>query len=181
MKKKTDVLRSNMAVNVIGGLILLMLLFGVIVCVIGKRCIVSAFKNEYSTVTYHMADAATVAVNGDHIDRYLAGEEQDEYASSKQRLDRLCLRLNVSLIYVIQVDRSDYGSFVSVFNSVNNRVDDSGYTEWELGYRRDTTNDEYRQKYRALYEQGAAYETVFRLHPGDGAHPHITTLVPVKD
>ena len=179
--KKLDAIRSNMAMNVIGGLITLMLVFGVIVCVIGNSSIVSAFKQEYSTVTFHMADAVTVAVNGDHIEQYLAGEEQEEYAVTKRRLDSLSRKLNVSLIYVIQVDQSDYGSFVSVFNSINNSVDDSKYTEWELGYRRNTTNEEYRQKYKALYEQQSAYETVFRLHPGDGAHPHITTLVPVKN
>jgi sigma-B regulation protein RsbU (phosphoserine phosphatase) len=60
-------------------------------------------------------------------------------------------------------------------------VDDTSYTEWEAGYKRNTTNDEYRQKYRAIYEQRVPYETVFRLRPTDGQHPHITTLVPVKN
>ena len=178
---KLQKMRSNMSVNVIGGIIALLLLFGIIVCIIGSCCIVKAFKNEYAAVTYHMADAAAVFVNGDHIDSYLAGEEQEEYDITKQLLDISCQKLNVSLIYVIQVDRSDYGRFVSIFNPVNNSVDDSDYTEWELGYSRDTTNDEYRQKYRAIYEQEAAYETVFRLHTTDGQHPHITTLVPVKN
>ena len=174
-------LRSDMSVNVIGGLILLVLLFGIIVCIIGYRSFVDAFMNEYSSVTYHMADSAAAFVNGDHIDEYLAGEEKDEYALIKHRLDVHCRRLNVSLIYVIKVDTSDYGRFVSVFNSVNNEVDNSSYTEWEIGHKRNTTNDEYRKKYRAIYEQGSAYETIFRLRPADGAHPHMTTLVPVKD
>ena len=173
--------RSNMSMNVIGGLVALLLLFGALVCVIGNYCIISAFKNEYATVTYHMAEAAAVLVNGDNIDRYLAGEEQEEYAVCKRRLDTMCQKLNVSLIYVIQVDRSDYGRFVSIFNPVNNAVDDSHYTEWELGYKRNTTNDEYRETYRSIYEQKAAYGTVFRLHTTDGQHPHITTLVPVKN
>lgn len=174
-------IRSNMSMNVIGGLVALLLLFGSLVCAIGNSCIVSAFKNEYATVTHHMADAAAVLVNGDHIDAYLAGDEQEEYAVSKRRLDVMCRKLNVSLIYVIKVDRSDYGRFVSIFNPVNNSVDDSSYSEWELGYRRDTTNDEYRENYRAIYEQEAAYGTVFRLRTTDGQHPHITTLVPVKN
>ena len=179
--KKFQAIRANMSMNVIGGLVAFLLLFGALVCIIGNYCIVSAFKSEYATVTYHMADAAAVLVNGDHIGQYLAGEEQEEYAVSKRRLDTMCQKLNVSLIYVIQVDRSDYGRFVSIFNPVNNTVDDSRYTEWELGYRRDTTNDEYRENYRAIYEQEAAYGTVFRLHTTDGQHPHITTLVPVKN
>ena len=173
--------RSSMSVNVIGSLVGLLLLFGLIVCVIGNRCFAAAFKNEYSTVTYHMADMAAGFVNGDHLDLYLMGEEQEEYAVAKRRLDICCKKLNVPLIYVIKVDRSDYGRFVSIFNSVNNSVDDTSYVEWELGHKRDTTNEEYRQKYRAIYEQEAEYETVFRLHTTDGQHPHITTLVPVKN
>nr|MCR4708596.1 SpoIIE family protein phosphatase [Clostridiales bacterium] len=173
--------RSNMSMNVIGGLVSLLLLFGVFVSIIGNHSFTSAFKNEYASVTHYMADSVAVYVNGSHIDRYLAGEEQEEYELTKQQLDTGCHTLNVSLIYVIQVDRSDYGRFVSVFNVVNNSVDDSAYTPWELGYRRDTSTDEYRQKYRAVYEQGAPFETVFRMHPTDGQHPHITTMVPVKN
>ena len=174
-------LRSDMSVSVIGGLVGLILLFGLAVVYIGNNCFVSAFKNEYATVTYHMADSVTSYVDGDLIDDYLAGEETWEYIVTKNDLDVSCRKLNVSLIYVIAVDRSDYGRFVSVFNSVNNSVDDSSYTEWELGHKRDTTNDEYRQKYQALYEKRSDYETVFRLQTNDGSHPHITTLVPVKD
>ena len=174
-------LRSSMSMNVIGGLIGLMLLFGLIVCIIGNACLVSAFKNEYATVTYHMADSAAVFVKGDHIDKYLSGKEIDEYATTKRQLDLTSVKLNVSLIYVIKVDTSDYGRFISVFNCVNNSVDNTNYTAWKLGFQRETTNDEYREKYRALYEHQSEYETVFRMHPSDGSHPHITTLVPIEN
>ena len=174
-------LRSSMAVNIIGAIVLLLMLFGMIVSILGYVSFTNAFKKEYSTTTYHMADTAATLVNGDHLDEYLAGEETEEYQQTRQYLDSYCHTISVSLIYVIQVDRSDYGRFVSIFNPVNNAVDNSEYTEWELGYRRDTTNEEYRQKYRAIYEQITPYETVYRSKTTDGQHPHITTLVPVKN
>lgn len=166
--------------NIIGGIVLLLLVFGVIVCMIGNSCFVGAFKEEYSTVTYHMADSAATFVNGDHLSAYLQGGEAEEYKETAGKLDVCCHKLNVSLIYVIQVDTSDYGRFVSIFNLVNNEVDNSHYTPWELGYQRDTSTDEYRQKYKAIYENGSPYETVFRMQTTDGQHPHITTLVPVN-
>ena len=89
--------------------------------------------------------------------------------------------MHVSLVYVIKVDQSDYGSFVSVFNAVDNSVDDTSYTEWEFGHERETTNDEYRRKYKALYEENSPYETIYRTKALNGLHPHITTLVPVKN
>ena len=179
--KIIEKIRSNMKANVIGGLVSMILLFAVVVCVIGYNNFTDAFKVEYTSVTHHMADSAAAIVNGDHIDQYLAGEEQEEYNAAKSRMDTTCQRMNVSLIYVIKVDKNDYGSFESVFNSVNNSVDNSEYTEWEVGHKRDTTNEEYRDKYEAIYEQRSDCETVFRTDPGDGSHPHMTTMVPVKN
>ena len=174
-------LRSNMSINVTGAIVSLLLVFGIIVCLIGANSIISAFKEEYSTVTYHMADSAAAFVNGDNIDRYLAGEELDEYEATKESLTSMCQNLKVSLIYVIQVDRNDYRKFKSVFNTVNNAVDDSQYQEWHVGHERDTTNDEYIEKYTNIIERGSTYETVFRTHTDDGSYPHMTTIVPVKD
>ncbi|MBQ6575500.1 MAG: SpoIIE family protein phosphatase, partial [Lachnospiraceae bacterium] len=181
IKQKTYRLRRSMAINIIGAIIALFVVFALMTGIIGLWSFTNAFKTEYSTSTYHMADTATTLVNGDHLDDYMAGGEVEEYEQTKTYLDMYCDRIHVSLIYIILVDQSDYGRFVSVFNAVNNEVDDTAYTAWELGHKRDTTNDEYRQKYKAIYDQEAPYETVYRTKTTDGQHPHITTLVPVKD
>ncbi|MBO4412096.1 MAG: SpoIIE family protein phosphatase [Lachnospiraceae bacterium] len=172
--------RSSMAINVIGAVMTLLILFGFVISLVGYISFYNAFREEYSTTTYHMADTAATIVNGNYLNDYLAGERTEEYIQTKIKLDSYCTKMNVSLVYVIIVDQSDYGRFVSVFNAVNNSVDNSSYTPWELGYKRNTTNDEYRAKYKAIYNKEAMYETVFRTHTTDGQHPHITTLVPVK-
>ncbi len=171
--------RSSLAVNIIGAIVILLAVFGIIVSTAGYLSFSRAFKKEYAVSTYHMADTATTLINGDHLNDYLAGLEAEEYRQTAADLDTYCKKMSVSLIYVILVERRDYGSFVSVFNPVDNTVDDTEYTEWELGHRRDTTNEEYQQKYRAIYEKKAPYETVYRIKTTDGQHPHITTLVPV--
>ncbi len=172
---------SKMALHIIGGVIILLIIFGITVGTIGFVSFSNTLKDEYAVTTYHMADTATTLINGDHLDDYLEGREKEEYQRTKVYLDTYCQRISVSLIYIIQVDRSDYGRFVSVFNAVDNTVDNSSYTAWELGHERDTTNEEYAGKYRAIYEKEAPYETVYRSNPTDGQHPHITTLVPVKN
>lgn len=171
---------SGLAFHIIGAIVALLIVFGAIVSTIGYFSFTNAFKKEYATSTYHMADTATALVNGDRLEAYLTGEASDEYEKTRANLDIYCNRMSVSLIYVILVDTSDYGRFVSVFNSVNNTVDNSSYTAWELGHKRDTTNEEYREKYRMMYEQTAPFETVYRIKTTDGQHPHITTMVPVK-
>ena len=172
---------SGMEANIIGAIVMLLVVFGIIVCTLGLVSFSNVFKEKTATTTYHMADTATALINGDDLDAYLAGGKTADYQITKQNLQEYCVRMHVSLIYLIKVDTSDYGRFVSIFNPVDNSVDDTEYTEWELGHKRDTTNDEYRQKYKAIYENGSPYETVFRVKTTDGQHPHITTMVPVKD
>ena len=66
-----------------------------------------------------MAQTATLLVKADNIDTYLAeGGTSDEYLQSQKNLDKYCLKMDVSLVYVIKVDTSDYGRFTSIFNSV---------------------------------------------------------------
>ena len=178
--KRIKQLRTSMAFNIIGAIVLVLAFFGSLVSIFGYVSFTRAFKEEYAVTTYHMADTAASLVKGDDLEAYLAREKTDDYLWTRKYLDDYCKKISVSLIYVIVVDRSDYGRFVSVFNSVDNSVDDTSYTPWELGHKRDTTNDEYRRKYQAIYEESAPYETLYRIKTTDGQHPHITTLVPVK-
>ena len=60
-------------------------------------------------------------------------------------------------------------------------MDDSNYVPWEIGHKRETTNEEYRKNYEALYAKEKEYATIYRLRPGQGLKPHITTIVPVTN
>lgn len=173
--------RSSMAFNIIGAIVLILTVFAAVAGSIGFVSFTEAFKKEYSVTTYHIADTATTLVNGDHIDEYLEGGFTEEYLQTRRYLYGYCKRMAVSIVYVIKVDQSDYNHFTSVFNLINNDVDDTNYTPWELGYRRATTNDEYKQKYKALYNKESEYETIYRIRTTDGQNSHVTTLVPVKD
>ena len=172
---------SSMAFRLIGSIVLLLAVFGIVVSSLGFLIFTNSIVEEYTGSTYRMADTATALVNGNHLDAYLAGEETAEYEQTRGWLDSYCRSMGVSLIYVIRVDRNDYGSFVSVFNAVNNSVDNTAYTEWECGYRRNATNEEYSAKYRALYEKESVHETIFRRSTSGNLHPHITSMVPVKN
>ena len=181
MLEKYRKLSSNMTFNVTAAIVLLLTVFGIIVGAIGIFSFTVSFRKENSTISYHMANTAATLVNGDHIKEYLRGEQTEEYNRTKRIMDAYCKNMNVSLVYVIDVDESDYGRFVSVYNSVNNSVDNSEYEEWEIGHERDTTNEKYRRAYKALYEDQSEYETIYRLNPGKGVHPHITTIVPIRN
>ena len=90
----------------------------------------------------------------------------------------MCQEQNATLIYAISVDTSDYNSFLSVFNTVN---ESSSYTPWEVGYQRNTTNEEYRQIYIDIYEHGLEKASIARTSNLGGKEPNITVLIPIKN
>ena len=177
--KPINKFRSSFAVNITVSMVILLLVFGLIVSVIGYISFTQSFKSEYADTTYHRADTSTTLVNGDEIDSYLQnGGDSESYRQTERYLDSYCQKMDVTLIYVIKVDSSDYGSFTSVFNAVR---EGSDYTPWEIGHQQDTTNEEYANTYRDLYEGKIDYGTVYRTSDLRGKLPHITTLVPVKN
>ena len=172
---------KSLSFNAICMIVIMLIMLSSLLTIIGVENFSRSFKREYAQTTYYMARTAADLVNGDHLEQYLAGEETGEYEEVCRDVQSFCDNISVSMIYVIMVDRSDYGRFVCVVDSICNEVDNTNYTQWELGYKRDTTNDEYREKYRRVYEQESPYETVYRIKVNDGQHPHVTTIVPVKN
>ncbi len=170
---------SRLSFRIICGTVSLLILFGMVQSFVGYKLFTQSLTNEYNEAAFRTAETAAVLVDGRYVDNYLeTGGKTDTYATAHERLDTLCQKQDVTLIYVIKPDTDDYGEFSSVINVVNRN---SGYEEWPVGYRRETTNDEYRQIYRDIYENGLERGTVLRTTDLKGREPHITSLVPVKD
>ena len=139
----------------------------------------NSFTNEYNDSAFRTAETAATLVNGDNIKEYLDTQgDSDEYRQMAYRLDLLCQKQNVTLIYVIAVDQSDYGRFTTVISASN---ENSEYDPWTIGYKRETTNDEYRAIYRNIYENGLERGSLVRTSNLRGYEPHITSLIPVKN
>ena len=169
--------RKSLAFNIIGSLVLILLIFSCIVSAIGYITFSNSLENQYSEYTKNVAFSAATLVNADDIDKYLAdGGEDDEYKLSHSRMNVLCKKMDVSVIYVIKLS-DDLNSYLSVFNCVNeNKVN---YTPWEVGHK-ENTNDEYKQIYKQFYAGTLDYAKVLRTKNLNGALPHITTAIALK-
>lgn len=177
--KKRKKIASSLGFRIIGGIICLLLAYNLIVQTIGYIQFTESLTNEYNDSAFRTAETAVTLVNGDKIEEYLQTHgDSEEYRDRLNRMDILCDKQNVTMIYAIAVDTSDYGRFVNIYNSVDKN---SSYTRWEIGYQRDTTNEEYAQVYRDIYENGLERGVVLRTRNLRGKEPHITSLVPVKD
>lgn len=168
---------SSLAFRMICGTVFLLVVFSIISSTIGYVLFTDSLTKEYNDAAFRTAETASALVDGDQIEEYLrTGGDSEGYKDRLQRMDILCQKQNVTLIYVIDVDQSDYGRFTCVFNAVHK---DSSYSPWEIGYIRDTTNDEYRKIYKEIYEGGLKQGTVVRKSDLRGKEAHITSLVPI--
>ncbi len=170
---------NRLSFRIIYGTVSVLLLFGIIQSFVGYSLFTQSLTNEYNESAFRTAETAAVLVDGNQVDDYLTSLGQSEqYRVAHERLDIFCQKQDVTLIYVIKPDTDDYGEFTSVINVCNRNSD---YDEWEVGYRRETTNDEYREVYRQIYEEGLERGTVLRTKNLNSKEAHITSLVPVKN
>ena len=172
-------LRQSVAFKSISGIVLLLLVFSVIISVIGNRGFTEALLDQYSDNAFHTARIAGVVVDGDRVGEYWqSGGKTEDYEAVRKSLSRLCDSSNATFVYVIEPDRTDYAHIRFLFSTINRN---SHYSLYDFGYLRETTNDEYREKYRALYEGEATQELVVRDKGYIETDSHITAMIPLKN
>lgn len=177
--EKIRKITSKLSFRIIGGAIGLLAVLTCIAGFIGYTRFTESLTREYTDSAFRTAYTASKIVDGNKIEEYLETKgDSEEYRRKWTNLNILCQEQNATLIYAIAVDTSDYNSFESVFNTVN---ENSSYTPWEVGYRRNTTNEEYRRIYIDIYENGLEKGYIARTSNLGGKEPHITVLIPVKD
>ena len=170
---------SSIAFISINGTVLLLVVFSVIICILGFQGFSEALYQQYQDDAFHIADAAATEVDPDRMDAYAeSGGETEEYKAVWGQLDKLCNAYGVTFIYVIQPDLTDYGHIKFLFSTINH---DSPYSVYEFGYLRETTNDDYKTKYKRLYDGESDRELVIRDKGYIETDPHITAMVPLRD
>ncbi len=170
---------ESIALKSLSGIVVLLVVFSAIVCVIGYRGFTRELMAQYAEGAFLTADTAALYVDPDKLDEYEASEgDSEEYRKTWLSLDQLCNSSGATFIYVIRPDRTDYAHITFLFSTVSRQAP---YTRYGFGFVRETTNDEYREKYRALYEGNARRELVIRDDGNIETDRHITAMIPLKD
>ena len=174
MKKVTQ----RVVFKCIMGIIIPLILLSLIVAFFGYHSFTDGMMELYETGAIQIAQTAVLEVDADRLDIFAASEgATEEYLDTLNRLDRLCNSSGATFIYVIRPDLTDYGHITFLFSTMNQN---SSYSRYDFGYYRETTNDEYRVKYRQLYEGGSASEIVIRDRGYIETNAHITAMVPLR-
>ena len=161
------------------GIVLLLTAFSLVVGVIGFNSFTYALLDTYSDDAFYTADTAVTCIDIDRMDAYAeSGGKTDEYKEAWNKMETLCNTSGVTFIYVIRPDLTDYKHITFLFSTINYNTD---YSCYEFGYVRETTNDEYREKYKRLYSGESERELVIRDKGYIETDPHITAMIPLKD
>jgi sigma-B regulation protein RsbU (phosphoserine phosphatase) len=170
-------LREHITYKSILVIVVLMLIFAVVIGLIGYQGFTSALLEQHADGAFLTARTAAHIVDANRIDEYLqSGGETEEYQAAYDTMDRLCNTSGSTFIYVILPDRSDYNHITFLFSTENR---DRHYSLYDFGYVRETTNDDYREKYRAICEEGSDREVVIRDKGYIETDPHITMMIPL--
>lgn len=156
----------------------MLLLFSAIVLTLGYKGFTDQILEQYADGAFQTAQSAAKIVDADRIEAYSqSGGTGEEYQQVWEKLDYLCNESGSTFIYVILPDRSDYAHITFIFSTINH---DTDYSVYDFGYVRETTNDEYKEKYAALYDLEADQELVVRDRGYIETDPHITAMVGLK-
>ena len=172
-------IKESIVLKSIFGIVVMLVIFSVSVSIIGYKGFTDALLKQYNDGALLIAKTAAMGVDADKTDSYLnSGGKTEEYKKVWDSLNQLCNSSNSTFIYVIQPDLTDYAHITFMFSTINQN---SSYKVYEFGYVRETTNEEYRQKYKALYENTSTQEIVIRDKGYIETDTHITAMLPLKD
>ena len=170
--------RKSIAFRSIFGIVVLLAVFAGFVGYIGYDGFHDSLLEQYEEGALLTASTAADIIDGEDLYRYIESEGRSgDYIEALNELQALCNSSGSAFIYVIQPDQTDYGHIKFIFSVSNYEMD---FVPYEFGYIRETTNDEYREKYRSLYEQRTFSEFVVRDKGDIETDPHITALIPLR-
>lgn len=178
LKSAHAAVKSNIAVIIILGIVIMLAVFGIMAQLLGYVQFSDQFTREYTENAFRIARAAESFVNADRLDDYLDTKGNDSsYNDTYSELTNLCNKVNATFIYVIQPDEN-YENITFIFNAVN---ENTNYEPYAVGYVRETTNDDYKEKYRLLYEGLSNEEVVVRDKGFIETDSHITAMLPLRN
>ncbi|MBQ3462032.1 MAG: SpoIIE family protein phosphatase [Clostridia bacterium] len=169
--------RGNLAVSIISGIVVVFIIVIWIAGWIGYSSFTDVLLEQYSESAYLTANTATQLVDGSKLKQYIdEGGENPEYQRSLKAIGKLCNTQNATFIYVVIPD-ADYSHVTHIYNTAN---ENNNFELYEIGTVKETTNDDYKEAYRRIFEGKDKRATVIRDTGIIDSGSHITELVPIE-
>ncbi len=168
-----------MIVKTIVTVVILLAVYAIIVSLLGYKEVTDALLDQYAENAFRTAKIAAHFIDPDEITLYEeSGGEGEEYETVFRRLTQVCNTSGSTFVYVIEPDHTDYKHITFLFSTMNQKMH---YDQYEFGYVRETTNEEYEEKYRRICEEGSTQELLIRDSGYIETEAHITAMIPLTD
>ncbi|MCR5836939.1 MAG: SpoIIE family protein phosphatase [Lachnospiraceae bacterium] len=172
-------IRHKIVFKSLAGIVFLLIFFSIVVGSIGYKRFTEVLSKQYEDVAFHIAETAALDLNADLFDTYIENKgTSSDYKETWDRMNKLCNSEGATFIYVIQPDLNDYKHITFLFSTVN---ENSKFSPYEFGFVKETTNEEYRRKYKKMYEGNLEKSLVIRDSGYIESEAHITAMIPIKD
>ncbi len=162
----------------LSGVVVLLVVFSVTVSLLGYHGFTEAMLKEYSESAFQAAKMVDFVIEMDFLADNYKDFDKEFFESAQEDVSWLCNLTGMRFIYIIKPDLNDYGHITFLVSTVNFNSD---FEPYEYGHVEETTNDEYRKKYRNLFEEKSQKEFVVRDTGYIKSDPHITAMIPLKD
>jgi hypothetical protein len=103
-------LGRSIAFKSISGIVFLLVLFTGMISRVGYRGFADEIFRQYTDEAFRIADAAAKDVDADLMEDFVSSRGATaDYQEAWDALDKLCNATDMTFIYVIQPDQTDYG------------------------------------------------------------------------
>ena len=158
-------------------IVIILAVFASVIGFIGYSSFETAMLEQYTDGAFRVAETAALDIDADRMDEYEASNGKGIfYQAAWRKLDTLCNSSGSTFIYVIRPDRTDYAHIIFLFSTIRHG---SPYSVYPFRYVRETTNEEYKVKYRKLYDGLSKRESVLRVKGYIETDAHITAMIPL--
>ncbi|MBO5560286.1 MAG: SpoIIE family protein phosphatase, partial [Firmicutes bacterium] len=170
-------IKSKLAISMLASIFIVLMLVFLISEQIAYVSFANVLFDRYAESAYRTAMTGVSYIDASKLEEYIETEGSGEdYKMILEDMQTLCDTQNVTIIYVI-IPSSDYKSITNVLSTINSNY---SYECWPVGYHKLTTNVDYENAYRQLFEKKVDSVTVIRNKGFLVTGSHITELVPVE-
>ncbi len=175
-------LKSNVAIQILAGVVFVLALLSIITSIIGYHEFTKAIENQYAESAYNTARTAANEAGPffRSIENYKAQELQMRFQFLHREWIRLADTQDATLIYLFKADAPDYSN-VTFMVSIANTT--SGITPFKSGHTIIQTDERYLKAFREIYDEGKQLVKIAVYRPAGEKFDtgnHVTVMIPVK-
>ena len=177
--------KSNIAIQILAGVFMVLAILTGIVCVIGYSQFTGAIEKQYSDSAYNTARTALYYLNP----YFIKSKDYDspDWEAKSQNLRKvwrpIARNQQATYIYLFQAKGKNYEDVEFITDSINTNIYPLDH-EYKAGFKIVQTDEKYLRAFREIYDEHKDRAEISMYRPPNEefeSGSHIAVMIPVKD